>query len=415
MLISVTGSATIAINNPQQIVGFVVPGLRFSAGNIGPTQQCVSLNSFLIGGTGDEGDLTSFSGTFTEGFASAFKNRNIATTPAAPAVTAPQDVPGTSYNTETGLYNPAIGGQITRGANLAGLADTGTRLLFRVANIPNGVRLFAPSRAVGTPGGTASGLIVHLVASADANGNGGTVSTASDGGFIEIPLTGGIGGITYEVVQNNPNVTESVSIPFAFAYISNTASNLPALGTGTGNGVLAPISTVTTASTTAPLPRFVDSPTNPDIITINACSTNLLFTFVSNQAGFDTGLVISNTSQDPFGTPTQTGACTINYYGATSGGGAAPAAVTSAAVPPGGQLIWTLSTGGGISGGTTTAGLATPGFQGYIIASCAFQYAHGFAFISDLGAQRLAEGYLALVMDEAIGSRTGFVSEVLSH
>ncbi|MCC6294299.1 MAG: hypothetical protein IT164_16740 [Bryobacterales bacterium] len=58
---------------------------------------------------------------------------------------------------------------------------------------------------------------------------------------------------------------------------------------------------------------------------------------------------------------------------------------------------------------------ATAGFQGYVIAQCAFQYAHGYAFISDLGAQRLAQGYLALVMDESIGSRTGSRSETLGH
>jgi len=43
------------------------------------------------------------------------------------------------------------------------------------------------------------------------------------------------------------------------------------------------------------------------------------------------------------------------------------------------------------------SGLA-PGFQGYIIAVCNFQFAHGFAFISDLGARNLAMGYLALVL-----------------
>jgi hypothetical protein len=60
---------------------------------------------------------------------------------------------------------------------------------------------------------------------------------------------------------------------------------------------------------------------------------------------------------------------------------------------------------------------AVPGFQGYIIATCRFQYAHGFAFITDgpIGQAQVAEGYLALVMDEGIGSRTGSQSEVLSH
>ena len=57
------------------------------------------------------------------------------------------------------------------------------------------------------------------------------------------------------------------------------------------------------------------------------------------------------------------------------------------------ELIFTLSNGGnfGIP--------ATPGFEGYIIAQANFQYCHGFAFISDVGAQKLAEGYLAISLD----------------
>ena len=58
-----------------------------------------------------------------------------------------------------------------------------------------------------------------------------------------------------------------------------------------------------------------------------------------------------------------------------------------------------------------------PGFQGYIIAQCRFQYAHGFAFITDgpIGQARVAEGYLALVMDDGIVSRTGSRTESLLH
>ena len=81
------------------------------------------------------------------------------------------------------------------------------------------------------------------------------------------------------------------------------------------------------------------------------------------------------------------------------------------AVEAGAQLLFVLSSGGnlGIAG--------TPGFQGYIIAQCRFQYAHGFAFITDgpIGQARVAEGYLALVMDAGIGTRTGSLSEVLAH
>jgi hypothetical protein len=54
------------------------------------------------------------------------------------------------------------------------------------------------------------------------------------------------------------------------------------------------------------------------------------------------------------------------------------------------------------------------GFQGYMIARCNFQYAHGYAFISDLGAQRLAQGYIALILDAGIEAR-GRVSETLGQ
>ncbi|MEO6759301.1 MAG: hypothetical protein ABIO24_07585, partial [Saprospiraceae bacterium] len=58
---------------------------------------------------------------------------------------------------------------------------------------------------------------------------------------------------------------------------------------------------------------------------------------------------------------------------------------------------------------------ATRGFQGYMIAQCQFQYAHGFAFISDVGANRVSEAYLALIFDSRLPSRTLFYREILGH
>ena len=40
-----------------------------------------------------------------------------------------------------------------------------------------------------------------------------------------------------------------------------------------------------------------------------------------------------------------------------------------------------------------------------MIAVCQFQLAHGFAFISDLGARNLAMGYLALILPTGTGNR----------
>src|SRR5262249_9172159 len=139
-------------------------------------------------------------------------------------------------------------------------------------------------------------------------------------------------------------------------------------------------STAATASTSLPVPRFIDGTQTKNWLTIFVCQTNLLFPFVTNQAGFDTGLAISNTSSDPFGTTAQAGTCTLYSYGAN-----APASIPT----------------GNIAAGTTYVALAStslPNFQGYVIATCNFQFAHGFAFVSDFGARNLAMGYLALII-----------------
>jgi len=435
MFISVTPSQSLPLNNPQQTVGLVSPGLAFSLRTATSSDttsgitflQCVSNNSDIAGDsskTFPSGSTPIVSGQqnvsvvarFREGFPSSFKRRNVAplTSVGGPgtfsADSSPtannQDTPGGTcpscpaglYFTETGYYGGATGPltSTTNGLNKAGLADHGTRLMLRFAGLPAGAQIF-----VGTYDSTAgvenSAAVskVRLV-STDANGAGGftPVTATSGGNFAPVTITAGAGVAVYEIINSDPLATENIDIPIALAFASNTATNNPGLGTGTVTGSFAPLSTVITQSASAPLPRFADVPTSRTAFIVNACSTNLLFPFVTNQAGFDTGIAIANTSLDPFGTKTQQGACIINYYGNTTGGGAAPAAATSPSVAAGTELVFLLSSGGG-------GVAATPGFQGYIIAQCAFQYGHGFAFISDLGSQKLAEGYLALVLDSA--------------
>jgi hypothetical protein len=72
-------------------------------------------------------------------------------------------------------------------------------------------------------------------------------------------------------------------------------------------------------------------------------------------------------------------------------------------VPPGGMYLMTLQTGGQVKGaaGQNVGPIgAAAGFEGYIIASCEFQYAHGYAFISDTQVARVAQGYLALIIPD---------------
>ncbi len=442
MFISATGTTSIPINQPQQTVAFITPGITGLAAITRKDLvllQCSSFNANLSSDNTralQQGLSTIL--RFREGFASAFKRRNVSKPsgglPIAPVA---QNAPGAIYNTETGFYNPAFN---TNGLGAAGLADHGTRLIARFNNIPAGVQLYVTAfglittdtndniiQTLGYLDSTSAlnatnGPIVRAVTT-DSNGAGSfsaatiTSSNAAIGtnngtgtvALVPVSLSNGSGSATWEILDSDPLAIETVKVGVALAYAANTSANLPGLGTPTVNLNFAPISTVSTASTTAPLPRFADTSTSRNLLAVNSCTTNILFPFLSNQIGFDSGVAISNTSSDPFGTAPQAGTCKLNYYGGTTGGGAAPAAQTSQVVTAGSQLLFTLSSGGNL-------GIAaTPGFQGYLIAQCGFQYAHGFAFISDVGAQKISEAYLALTMDGTIGSRTGFSSETLGH
>ena len=142
------------------------------------------------------------------------------------------------------------------------------------------------------------------------------------------------------------------------------------------------------------VPRFAaDSSAARNIFSINICRTVLLYPYITNQAGFDTGLTIANTSIDSLGSSgsvaaAQSGSCKLTYFGGTT------AAPTTPPAP---------SDTGNIAAGTVwvnTLQAIAPNFQGYMFAVCNFQYAHGFAFISDVGARNLAMGYLALIIPD---------------
>jgi hypothetical protein len=393
VFITVNGSQQVSLSTNVLNVASVVPGLVVGSGSA-TYLQCTSVNG---------GGLTAppINVTVTEGFASAFKVRTYdqvagtgvtLATPDTDSTPSLQNVPGFPYNTESGyVATPGLGPGAT-GFGLTpgsvGLADTGTEFSVTIANVGAGVNLFVPSQISLAPaGGTQTG-VAYL---AGTNGSGGSTQAT---------VTGNTATIVYEVVFSSVNVIETATIPVTVVFASVPTANLPGLGTSTAAVNFYPIATVQTASATAPIPRFCATHSPANIFTINSCTCNLLFPFVTNTAGFDSGIAIANTTQDPFGTGPQAGTVTLYYYGTTTGGGAAPPSQTSQSVSGGSELIFNLSSGGnlGVS--------ATPGFEGYIIALARFQYCHAFAFISDLGAQRLAEGYLAIQLDLPVVSIT---------
>lgn len=382
---------------------------------------------------------------FSEGFTTAFKVRGIGSTAGTNAVTQAQGVvEGVGRNTETGFYPSgtnfvaAPNSRALDNVQLTGLADTGTRLYVRLTDLPEGVTILASTSTL-----TSSSVSLATLASATATGasttatntagNTFTAETASQTGivgtlrFVPLAVTTVNNSRTaqavYEVLGSNGEAIEFHDAVIAIRYAQTTTT--PALGTARVSAGFAPNNlTIAPAGFGTPIPRFVEgSPRTA--FTIAECNTSILFPFVTNQAGFDTGMVISNTSQDPFGTALQRGNCTLNFYGegATAG---QPPAVTQATFGPltaGAHAAFLLSSGGAIRNSAAGVTLVQPagnaGFQGYVIAVCGFQYGHGFAFITDGfgGAPEIAQGYLALILNPGgAGNNRGLnVSESLGH
>jgi len=412
--IFVNGTNIIALNQASNgsVVANVVPGLVQTVGFPGSYQQCNSVNTYLLGAPNDivtDGGITV---SATEGFRFSFKPQNYAQVIAAqggnyqaPGNPVPQDVLNFPYDTESGFTPDAalVAGSVSA---FPGYASQGTQIQFAVTGVGAGVTLYAPS-FVYLSGAYGPGTIVGVAVLVSQGGvtvsgtapplllQGGTPTAASE---VALTSSANTSTLVYEIWYSDPSVLETLAVPITVEYVSNTASNIPATTPATSPSKVAvgfsPQVGPHTASGSAPIPRFVQDTTSTALFTISPCSCNLLFPFVTNIAGFDTGVAIANTSMDPFNTSAQTGTVVLNYYGTTSGGGAAPPATPPLGpVPAGSELIFTLSNGGNYSTP------ATPGFEGYIIAQANFQYCHGFAFISDVGAQKLAEGYLAISLD----------------
>jgi len=449
--ISVSASQSLAINNPQQTVAYVQRGLVFDVRNCANTgsgtntslAQCVSQNADLFRTpTRTASTAATFAVRFTEGFQTAFKRR--IEEASGENQNQLESVPGVVYNTESGFVrSTAATGSDAFG--IVGVANSGTRVAARFRDIPADVALFATVLSIGT---SAQARLVQT----GPNGEGGTL--ALSGGAIttlfpvsattnlscggttppgpaetaglnaaQVQVVNGQALAVWEVTAANPAAIDTLFFYVAAAYIATPATPTPAVGQARVAGTFAPFyagaNDVANAagrwSSGLPIPRFLESTDLTNVFRIEACESILLFPFVTAQAGFDTGLAISNTSADPFSSPAdrrQGGRCTINYFGQVTGGGNAPnAQTTNADIPPGGQLTFVLSSGGnfGIAG--------TPGFQGYIFARCLFRYAHGFAFITDgpIGQARVAEGYLALVVTRDPFDSRGTTAESLGH
>jgi len=176
--------------------------------------------------------------------------------------------------------------------------DHGTRFLVQYSGFPAGARLFVPDVIAGssavepTAGGdlgwpasggkyaptTSGSLLLARVAGADASGAGGAPvylpgppgsGTVSFDAVSEVSLSGGSGYVVYEVVDASPLVRESAQFP-TFLGLPPLAGGDPVIARWSVTP--APVSTIATASPSAPIPRFAAVSPASDCAALGDCN-----------------------------------------------------------------------------------------------------------------------------------------------
>jgi hypothetical protein len=282
---------------------------------------------------------------------------------------------------ENGTYVPSSTG-------IVGTAG-GDQIVLVLGNIPASATVYVPQTSVG--GGTTLALS-NTTAIASPTGLAGLTGIAAS--LVSFPVTNNSVTITYTVTGTSSSAF-TFNIPVFVGFSANSAA---AQGAMTVVAQYGPIGTVTGPAASAPLFPAAPTANTLNASTIVLCQTTLLFPFVTNQLGFDTGIALTNAGVDNLGTAgkqlaaTQTAAtCTFGFY-------STPALDTPTMPDPAGPLAPGTTRTFSISG-------VQPGFQGYMMIQCPMLYVHGFAFITyDLVANNgVAEGYLAEVLTRGGG------------
>lgn len=376
------GGVPINVGYVQQ--GFALPSLV--AFSVTPFTLCQA-----------QTDDLAFSLTISEKFGGAFKTNNPNVDTLSGLAITCGGVSCTSTNGEEGTYpeqgaNGFVGSQ-PGAAPAVGAANSGTRFIFSFSNIPSGVSVLMPLDIV-------SGTVeMALTSSATGPFLQPTATPFTAPAAAALTISNGTATAVYEVVATDNTVpSETINIPGYVTFAANFATS--AVGP-----ITVTVNPGPTGSTN--VPNF--APQNNPSINLNSwtpCQTTLLFPFVTNQLGFDTGIVLANTSTDPGGAPPlgngaspSAGTCALSFYGS--------GAPTNPVAAPGGSQ----------ASGTTNAfqlSQVAPGFQGYMFAVCNYLYGHGYAFVEfDLtNANGIAEGYLPLVVTDRDGGTKALNEEL---
>jgi len=239
------------------------------------------------------------------------------------------------------------------------------------------------------------------------------------------PIWGKYSPLTYTGVKANDSVTfdfpiattlrpdlESAEFDFEVYTSGQIALQSPPMTASVTLNPMTPVSPAQYPAFTYPNGPLLEEPNYPlTVVDFIGCQTNLLFPYVTNynggpsggaQGNWDTGIVVSNTSSDPYtpdfgGAYPTAGTCAFSVYASTSGSltpsaDAAPVATfNTAPVYTGGIQAFMLSQ-------TSAKGVG----GGYAIAVCNFLNGTGYALIADnangMGNWGVMGTYLAYVI-----------------
>jgi len=368
----------VATNVGSVNVGYVLPSLNVSL------YQNANLQNLFYGGTSTSfGTCTgeplsnsnaptpAFTLLLKEVFAGAFK-------------TAPQ---------EAGSLQGTLGGATV------GASTQATQLQVALTGIPSAATIYLPISV--TSGGTTLSLqgSVSPLTSPNSlvglplNGAGALTGTATGPGVFGFTPSGGAVTAIYSVTANTLTGT-TFTLP---VYLTVAGGAAPVNATA----MTVAVTYTPTAALTGPaslIPTFAASTASINTLTVSACTTSLLFPFITNVSGFETGLAIANTTTDNLGkngassaSPT-TGTCTISFYG---NGATNPAAFTTTALG-----AYSASPAAAPVYANVLTSMAGANFTGYAIATCNFNDAHGFGYIVDNFGQTngTAQGFVAIVL-----------------
>jgi len=302
----------------------------------------------------------------------------------------------TSLSDEISLEHDSLPND--KGISVAGAPTNGSNILIILYHIPPGVGVVAdtpyPCEDFDTSSAMyCSGGLLDIDSPVSVS-----MPNGSDGLGVE--------GFWYQVLATNVGVIENAGFPFHLWSDGPLAPNK-------GYGITAQVflTDLNPSNTPTDMPYFT-SPEDTPVLVVDFidCRTNILFPYINTYQGgksafssFGTGVIITNTTADPFASLNaagnyvypdmqkgaaipQSGNCTIYAYPDNQGN---PSVYMTPVISSGGMASIDMGSGNGSFDGVSGAVALAPGTtlfsatQGYAIAVCNFQNAHGFAEIYD--------------------------------